>query len=1344
MRRWIAGAVVPLLTLATLSVPAAAQAEENEPLDIREARDFAVWLMRNAGPETSKAAKAALLASDTELEQFINTDLAVMDQHDERVRLLRLMTTGGAGVRAAAVAALDGTDAERSEFVASGWDRAWAQDERAEALRIHNEGGAAVKAAAKKALDTGDDAIADFLVTGQFTALQTDERVTALTYMGKGGPATREMAKAALDGGPESIHEFVTSGYLVGQARDQTLATVTELAAEAKAAGKVAAEKTEAAKESSAQAVAAAERAKAAAKVAAAETAAAKDSAKKAAAAAGRAADAARQAASAAQVAISAAAEAHAAARSAADAASRAATMAVRAGDAATRAYNQATAASLNKDKAADASKAADDALKIVEAANSAAEAAEKASAAAKEVTKAALAVGTASDAADQAGLAADEAGGYSQAAGAEADRARREAARARAAAARATRAAKAAVALANKAANAAQEAGRAARQASAHATAAAAAAKKAAAEADQAHDAAKDSKMHADAALVAANASTAAAEQAATVQKLAEDAEAERLALITDEGVGVAEADLRTDRELAKQTAWDAEEQTRRDAETTALLAAASAPGAPADVVLGKGREAALRLMSTGGEFTQAAAEEAIIGDEADMRVFLTERLAVAAEQDDRARVSHIAETGEPAALRTAAEQALDGSITEVRAFLKNRSYPNRIHDDRVAILQLMNAGGPATKEAGTKALDGTDADRHAFLTNGQYVAAEHDERTQVLQILNATPKPGAEVTSAAKIALAGPESYLRGFLRVGLARAQERDYFASTHQARVSAVVAEARQAAALAQRDAFLAAKAAAIARKADADATRYANEAAANAQLADAYAASAAASASQAKQSAADAANSAAVANKAAAAARADARKAEQSAADARWSAARAAEHAADARASADEARRSAEDAGKSWQEASDAYDAAYQIALGKILEEEEARRNNPDPDGDKKCNRPPGYGADASCYPSLPGLNRNADSGEIVCFTWAVEDSKTRCGYRMVTDEERVIFQQERDAINMMNLCAVFPTCFVALTTLIQSVDPEAAEALGLGSDPADIAMQLALKGKLKYLLREAKILEKITRKKGCKITVPRGNSFDAATRVLMADGSAKPISSVELYDRVLTTDPVVGITGTPEVVAVHVNQDTDLTDVEVRDERGDTAVINTTAGHQFWNVTDRTWTKAGALESGDLLRTPTGVATVSKVVAVTGSQPMYDLTVSGIHSYYVFAGAEPILVHNKGDLNAVLEEIERIKAGNGTRRTSGGVNDVFRGDPVNGKAIPDSVKRRWAGSQVYNVRGRTDLRILVNAYGNVGYTKEGPLKYHKTLLVPNVSLPASAIAPNTTYLGTCP
>ncbi|WP_250006461.1 polymorphic toxin-type HINT domain-containing protein [Actinoplanes sp. M2I2] len=1225
-RRWLAGLLTPLLALTLAAVPgSAARADEAEDEWAPSSRSAALYLMRFGGPSAAKAAKAALVGSEADVQRFLDEDEPTLRTTDIRTQITGLLTTGGPGVQIAAARALDGTDEDRNNFLAYGFEAAWLQDERARTLQVHNTGGYAVQAAAKKAMDSGDDAITEFLASGQFVAQQQDDRAAILAVMSTGGTATKEMARAALAAGPEAITEFLATGVEVGRARDVTLATVTELAAEAKAAGLKAAKETAAAELAAKQANAAAARAKASAQVAAEETRLAKDSAVKAARAAGRAADAASQAADAAEVAIGAAAQAHTAARAAATAAGRAARAAVLAEDAATRAWGQASLAWNDKQAADNARIAANSALEIARAAKIAADAADQARLAGDASGDAALAAASASGHAQLAADASDEAGGYSQAAGAEAERARRNAATARRAATRATRAANAAVAFARKAAAAAGEAAAAARDSASHAQAAAVAARAAADSAGEARDKAQKAREHADAAIVAANASSAAAQQAVKVADLADTAEVERLRELTDQGIVQAEAALAEDRKIAAQVAWDAEETSRRDAETRTLLAEAGAPGAPTETVVQKGREAAVRLLNVSGPYTRGAAEEALTGGEVEIRAFLDTNLATATEQDDRTRVASIAEFGEPAALRTAAESALDGSAATVREFLKTQYYEGKEHDDRAKILQIMNVGA-ASKQTATAALDGTAEQRLDFLRRGQYTAAEHDERTKILAILNS--KPGREVEAAARIALAGPQSYMRGFLDVGKAQAEERDLLAATHNARVDAMVAEALKAAAAAQESAYRAAEAAARARADSASADRYAKQAADSATAAANHASAARNSAQQAKASAQQAAASAATARNAAAAARVSARKAEASAADARWSAHVAKGHADNAKRAAADAKLSAEKAGESARLAQEDYDEAYEIALGLILEEEEVRRNNPDPEGDKKCNRPPGYGGDASCYPSLPGMQRTDQDGDIVCWSWAIEDGNRQCGYRVVSDEERLKFQQERDAQNTLNACALFiPGCLGILSGVFAVLDPETR------GDPQamlDEVTERMLGRKLDALKRQQRLLDLLECRKKAG-----GNSFDADTRVLMADGTSKPISEVRLRDRVLATDPVRNITGPGEVTALHRNQDTELTDVVVRDSRGGTTTVDTTAGHPFWNSTTGAWAPADKLTTDDRLRTADGTeASVVDAWSFTGDQTMFNLTVEDANTYYVLAGDSAVLVHN--------------------------------------------------------------------------------------------------------------
>ncbi|MFG1611002.1 RHS repeat-associated core domain-containing protein [Actinoplanes sp. NPDC049265] len=145
-----------------------------------------------------------------------------------------------------------------------------------------------------------------------------------------------------------------------------------------------------------------------------------------------------------------------------------------------------------------------------------------------------------------------------------------------------------------------------------------------------------------------------------------------------------------------------------------------------------------------------------------------------------------------------------------------------------------------------------------------------------------------------------------------------------------------------------------------------------------------------------------------------------------------------------------------------------------------------------------------------------------------------------------------------------------------------------------------------------------------------------GNSFAPATPVLMADGSTKPISKVEVGDRVLASDPVTGFTRSQQVTEVHINRDTDLADLTVKTRHG-AATLHTTQHHPFWSMTQGRWVDADSVETLEIVATRygTGVA-VLHVRNFSGSAAMYNLTVNAIHTFYVLAAETPVLVHNCG------------------------------------------------------------------------------------------------------------
>ncbi|MFF1449373.1 polymorphic toxin-type HINT domain-containing protein [Streptomyces sp. NPDC058274] len=155
---------------------------------------------------------------------------------------------------------------------------------------------------------------------------------------------------------------------------------------------------------------------------------------------------------------------------------------------------------------------------------------------------------------------------------------------------------------------------------------------------------------------------------------------------------------------------------------------------------------------------------------------------------------------------------------------------------------------------------------------------------------------------------------------------------------------------------------------------------------------------------------------------------------------------------------------------------------------------------------------------------------------------------------------------------------------------------------------------------------------------GCSVD----NSFTPGTEVLMADGSTKPIEKIDLGDKVRATDPETGETSVQTITAeikgngvkhlVEITVDTDGAKGPVKD------TITATDGHPFWVPELGEWVDATDLKSGQWLETSSGTLVQITAVKRWTSQraTVHNLTVSNVHTYYVVAGATPVLVHNCG------------------------------------------------------------------------------------------------------------
>ena len=135
-------------------------------------------------------------------------------------------------------------------------------------------------------------------------------------------------------------------------------------------------------------------------------------------------------------------------------------------------------------------------------------------------------------------------------------------------------------------------------------------------------------------------------------------------------------------------------------------------------------------------------------------------------------------------------------------------------------------------------------------------------------------------------------------------------------------------------------------------------------------------------------------------------------------------------------------------------------------------------------------------------------------------------------------------------------------------------------------------------------------------------------SFSERTKVVMADGSRKPIRKIAVGDKVQARDPQTGERVGKAVLALFVHTDT-LVRLKVGNE-----TITTTVDHPFWNADASEYQRADQLERGDRV-----LATDGRVLEVRGLRAgsertgtAYNFEVADIHTHQV--GDAGVLVHN--------------------------------------------------------------------------------------------------------------
>ncbi|MFD3780813.1 polymorphic toxin-type HINT domain-containing protein [Streptomyces sp. NPDC058612] len=1119
---------------------------------------------------------------------------------DDRVSVGHIASVGGAGVQDAARKALAGPPEGLKSFVETGWKPLHEQDQRVKVAQVIATAGPNVADKGRAALQSGKAAdVQQFLAEGRFFEQEQDERVQLAQILSIGGTNVRLAGRLALRGSADDVRDFLNIGQHVARAKDDEHASIAELLEQTREAGRQASAETAVAKDFSARAIFAATEAKKAAEKAAAETEQARGDSLRAAAAAGRAAEAARQAAAAAQQAIGSARAATNAARLASNAAARAASAAANAANAATRATKAAADAATDRNKVGAARDAAVYARTAQSGVHEVAEMtkqAENAANAAADAAQVAMGVGVSALKAADAALAS---GDFADQAGVSSAQARAAAAEARRHATESNRAANVAATLARRSAAAAKEAREAATSAAAHAGNAAKAADDAADHAGEAATAATQSTNHANAATTFANSATTYVEKAKNVYALAREIENEELLARTNADIHRAR-DSKTQEDGRKADAARAVQQTKDlNSDVKQLAVDASQPGADAKAIAVRARKAALQTAKIGSDWNQVAAEIALAGTDAEAIEYIRNGWNTADQQDQRAKTAYVAEESPIRAVRTAAEQALLGNTDAVKSFLATGLYDAGKEEFRVQIAQLIADAGPNTAEAGRVALSSGSLDRYvAFLQSGYATNRTQDERIRAAQL---TDSGGPELKAAARIALDGPDEQLHTFIQSGQYTANQKDLLTLTHQQSVQELLAEGARVAATAHAQAAEAQRVAAVARTEAAKANDYANQAQLSAADANRYKDQAAKSAKDAEGSAARAAESARIA-------RAAASQANKAANNAALS-------ASDAALSAQSARTSAETAWAAAAQARESFLASHADADIATRAAEDARANAiliSQVDAAEARKRADGIAAtknyrcgilDPQCK-MRENHPRWCQHNEVLC-------ELTAMGSQTVDALEPMVEKGKWVAKEMLGL-SNFHNCFI-------------------GNDLwacADLTKDVIFTSKMRALGIAGSVLARIVTSPSCKC-------FPAGTKVLMDDGSRRNIEDVNPGNKVIATDPISGEKSSKTVTEkIVTDDDRNFNELTIQTRQGDRK-LTATHEHPFWSPDNGRWVTAGELLPGARLLVDdktTVVVTANR--AYKQHARTYNITVAQLHTYYVFAGATPVLVHN--------------------------------------------------------------------------------------------------------------
>jgi hypothetical protein len=201
------------------------------------------------------------------------------------------------------------------------------------------------------------------------------------------------------------------------------------------------------------------------------------------------------------------------------------------------------------------------------------------------------------------------------------------------------------------------------------------------------------------------------------------------------------------------------------------------------------------------------------------------------------------------------------------------------------------------------------------------------------------------------------------------------------------------------------------------------------------------------------------------------------------------------------------------------------------------------------------------------------------------------------------------------------------------------------------------------------------------------------NSFPAGTLVLTESGLVS-IETIAIGDKVMAYDEETGVSEYKEVTHLITNTDSyNFVTLELKNGE----IVETTPGHPFY--VGGKWIDADEISVTDVLLGYSGEVNLSNVSRNIKNSTVYNLTVSGYHTYFI--GHDEILVHNANKNTGCKFRGRKAKGFNwdhifdrhsaggnvAKQRTRSTRNSVFPSNLTN-KQIQSRVKGGWKNREI--------------------------------------------------------